>query len=67
MIKQTTVRTLNTIINLYAPTTERVKNDEGELDQMYTDFGNLISELTKAAFTIYSSAIALFNTPHATL
>ena len=47
--KQTTVRNLITIINVYAPTTERVKNDEGELDQMYKDLGNLISELTKAA------------------
>ena len=49
VIKQTTVRNLITIINVYAPTTERVKNDEGELDQMYTDLGNLISELTKVA------------------
>lgn len=49
MIKQTAVRNLITIINVYAPTTERVKNDTDELDQLYTDLGNLISEFTKAA------------------
>ena len=41
VIKQTAVRNLITIINVYAaPTTERVKNDMDELDQLYTDLGN---------------------------
>ena len=31
------------------PPTERVKNGVSELDQIYTDLKNLISEVTKAA------------------
>ena len=33
------------IINVYAPTTERVKKDSAELDQMYTEIGEPITKL----------------------
>eukprot|EP00794_Sanderia_malayensis_P021165 gene21165-23243_t len=49
VINHAAVRNLITIINVYAPTTERVKNDIDELDHLYTDLGILIPELTKAA------------------
>ena len=48
-VKQVATRNLISIVNIYAPTIERVKNSTDELDQMYTDLGTLFSELRKAA------------------
>ena len=44
-LRKKSPKNLISIINIYAPTTERVKNDMSELDSMYTQLNNVINEL----------------------
>eukprot|EP00112_Aurelia_sp_Birch-Aquarium-sp1_P019881 Seg5003.2 transcript_id=Seg5003.2/GoldUCD/mRNA.D3Y31 product="hypothetical protein" protein_id=Seg5003.2/GoldUCD/D3Y31 len=41
---------LLTIINTYAPTTAKVKNDPKELYEMYSQIGNIITEVKKQKY-----------------
>ena len=44
IIKKTTPKHLITIINVYAPHTDRVKHDRTELDELYDHLSNLVNE-----------------------
>ena len=52
ILKMTKPRNLISIINVYAPTTQRVMNDIAELDELYTQLNNVINEFKSTTLVL---------------